>query len=304
MNDYLRSLHVGGRAFLLTLGLSFAAPAFGQPSPTRTEQPELTPQPGILRRVSFEQKPGAQVPLDLQFVTESGENVRLGDLIGDRPVILNLVYFDCPLLCNQVLDGLVRSLNVLNDYTVGQAFDVISVSINPDDTPQSALSKEAAVMRAYHFAGDEARSGWHFLTTRDQSAIDALAESVGFSYSYNPESKLYAHAAGLVFLTPDGRVSRYVYGISYPARNLRLALSDASEGTIGGVVEQALLLCYVYDPESGSYSFAIMNVVRFLGMVTVLSLGSFMLAMFVRDRRRSAVSSAAMTQTSNAHSDR
>jgi protein SCO1/2 len=238
------------------------------------------------------------------FQNESGETVRLGDLIGDRPVILNLVYFDCPLLCNQVLDGLVRSLNVLNDYTVGQAFDVISVSINPEDSPQSALAKESAVMRAYHFSGDEARGGWHFLTTEDQAAIDTLAESVGFSYSYNPQSKLFAHAAGLVFLTPEGRVSRYVYGISYPARDLRLALTDASEGTIGGVAEQALLLCYVYDPESGSYSFAIMNVVRILGMVTVLSLGSFMIAMFVRDRRRASVSSAAMIQASNAHSDR
>lgn len=224
--------------------------------------------------------------------------------MGDRPVILNLVYFDCPLLCNQVLDGLVRSLNVLNDYTVGQAFDVISVSINPADSSESALAKESAVMRSYHFSGDEARSGWHFLTTQDQETIESLADSVGFSYSYNPQSKLYAHAAGLVFLTPEGRISRYVYGISYPARDLRLALTDASEGTIGGVVEQALLLCYVYDPESGSYSFAIMNVVRLLGMVTVLSLGSFMVAMFVRDRRRTSVSSASTIQTSNAHSDR
>ncbi|WP_315852099.1 SCO family protein [Tautonia rosea] len=291
-------------ALMVMVGPFGTTSLFGQPSPTRTERPELTPQPGILSRVNFEQKPGSQVPLDLVFVNELGDSVRLGDLIGDRPVILNLVYFDCPLLCNQVLDGLVRSLNVLNDYTVGQAFDVISVSINPNDSPESAMAKESAVMRAYHFSGDEARKGWHFLTTKDEATIGKLADSVGFSYSYNPQSKLYAHAAGLVFLTPEGKVSRYVYGISYPARNLRLALTDASNGTIGGVAEQALLLCYVYDPESGTYSFAIMNVVRFLGIFTVLSLGSFMIVMFVRDRRRASVSPAAMIPTSNAHLDR
>ncbi|WP_152050576.1 SCO family protein [Tautonia marina] len=304
MNFFLRSLRSCFSVLIMVMGLLTTSSSLAQPSPTRTEQPELTPQPGILSRVKFEQKPGSQVPLDLVFQNELGETVRLGDLMGDRPVILNLVYFDCPLLCNQVLDGLVRSLNVLNDYTVGQAFDVISVSINPADSSESALAKESAVMRAYHFSGDEARSGWHFLTTQDQETIDSLADSAGFSYTYNPQSKLYAHAAGLVFLTPEGRISRYVYGISYPARDLRLALTDASEGTIGGVVEQALLLCYVYDPESGSYSFAIMNVVRLLGMVTVLSLGSFMIAMFVRDRRRTSVSSASTIQTSNAHSDR
>src|SRR5690606_10546874 len=127
----------------------------GQPSPTRTERPELAPQPGVLSRVKFEQKPGAQIPLDLTFRDERGRPVRLGDVLGDRPVVLNLVYFDCPLLCNQVLDGLVRSLNVLDGYTVGKDFDVLSVSISPRDTPESATAKEAAVMRAYHFA-DEA----------------------------------------------------------------------------------------------------------------------------------------------------
>lgn len=304
MNFASRSEFSGRIALVLLLGLVITESASAQRSPTRTEQPELTPQPGILNRVKFDQKPGEQVPLDLTFLNEQGERVRFGDLLGDRPVILNLVYFDCPLLCNQVLDGLVRSLNVLNDSTVGQAFDVISVSINPEDIPETAMAKESAVMRAYHFADDSARQGWHFLTTDDQATIDALADSVGFSYSFNPQSKLYAHAAGLVFLTPQGRISRYVYGISYPARDLRLALNEASDGTIGGVVEQALLLCYIYDPESGTYSFAIMNVVRFLGTVTVLGLASFMIVMFVRDRRRASEPSTAMNHASNAHSDR
>ncbi|QDV37099.1 SCO family protein [Tautonia plasticadhaerens] len=288
----------------LTLVAAPAAPAWAQPSVTRTERPVLAPQPGVLSRVKFEQKPGAQVPLDLAFTDERGRSVRLGDVIGDRPVVLNLVYFDCPLLCNQVLDALVRSLNVLDDYTVGTDFDVVSVSINPKDTPQSAIAKEAAVLRAYHYAGEEARQGWHFLTSDDVGAIDALADSVGFRYSFNPETNLYAHAAGIVFLTPDGKVSRYVYGISYPARDLRLALTEASQGKIGGVAEQALLLCYAYDPESGTYSFAIMNVIRILGVGTLLLLGSYMIAMFLRDRRRAAANPAGLIPSSNAHQDR
>lgn len=303
MNRSDRPRNLAVAAF--TLVAAIAAPAWAQPSVTRTERPELAPQPGVLKRVKFEQKPGAQVPLDLTFVDEQGRTVRLGDVIGERPVILNLVYFDCPLLCNQILDGLVRSLNVLDDYTVGSDFDVVSVSINPKDTPQSAIAKEAAVMRAYHFAGEEARQGWHFLTTSDTESIDALADSVGFRYSFNPKTNLYAHAAGIVFLTPEGRVSRYVYGISYPARDLRLALTEGSQGKIGGVVEQALLLCYAYDPESGTYSLAIMNVVRIFGVGTLVLLGSYMIAMFLRDRRRaSAANTAGLVHSSNAHQDR
>lgn len=292
------------RIAVLAFGVVSTTSVSGQRSPTRTVDPVLTSEPGILSRVKFEQKPGNQVPLDLVFRDERGREVKLGDLLGDRPVILNLVYFDCPLLCNQVLDGLVRSLNVLDSYTVGRSFDVISVSINPGDSPESARLKESAVMRSYHHANDEARDGWHFLTTDHKETIDSLANSVGFSYTYNPESKLFAHASGLVFLTPEGRISRYVYGISYPARDLRLALSEASDGTIGGVVEQALLLCYVYDPESGTYSASIMNVVRLFGMITVLGLASFMLVQLFRDRRRPAISPAAASHASNAHSDR
>ncbi|RUL89572.1 SCO family protein [Tautonia sociabilis] len=290
-----------------TLTLLAAAPAplaSGQPSVTRTDRPELAPRSGILSKVKFEQKPGAQVPLDLRFRDESGRVVRLGDLLGDKPVILTLVYFDCPLLCNQILDGLTRSLNVLDDYTVGSEFEIISVSINPKDVPESAIAKEAAVMRAYHFASEEARDGWHFLTTDDSDTIDALADSVGFSYSFNPKTNLYAHAAGIITLTPDGRVSRYVYGISYPARDLRLALSEASGGKIGGVVEQALLLCYAYDPESGTYSFAIMNVVRLLGVATLVGLAWFITAMLIRDRRRAMSPAGQIEKTPDAHLDR
>ena len=288
----------------LTLTAALAASATGQPSPTRTVTPVLTPGPGILGKVKFTQKPGVQIPLDLVFQDEQGRSVRLGDLIGDRPVILNLVYFECPLLCNQVLDSLVRSLNVLDDYTVGDDFDVLSVSISPTETPELARAKEANVMRSYHFASGRAAQGWHFLTTDNQRSIDALAEAVGFSYTYNPKSKRYAHAAGIVFLTPEGRISRYVYGISYPARDLRLALVEASDGKIGGILEQALLLCYHYDPSSGTYSFAIMNVIRVFGTLTALGLGSFMAVMFYRDRRQAAAPAARFAEVPPTPSDR
>ena len=291
-------------AAALTLTAALAASAPGQPSPTRTVTPVLTPGPGVLGKVKFTQKPGAQVPLDLVFRDEQGRSVRLGDLVGDRPIILNLVYYDCPLLCNKVLDSLVRSLNVLDDYTVGDDFDVLSVSISPTESPELARAKEASIMRAYHFASDRAARGWHFLTSDDQRAIDTLAESVGFTYTYNPKTKLYAHAAGIVFLTPDGRISRYVYGISYPARDLRLALADASNGEIGGILEQMLLLCYHYDPSSGTYSFAIMNVIRVFGTLTALGLGSFMALMFFRDRRRAAAPAVGFADAPPAPSDR
>lgn len=246
-------------------------------------KPEYREKPGILASVGFDQKPNARIPVDLTFRDEAGKEVQLKALLSGRPIILNLVYYDCPLLCNQVLDSLVRSLNVLK-YKVGRDFDVLSVSIDPRETPDKAMAKEADVLRRYTLDGGEARAGWHFLTG-EESAIERLSKSVGFRFSYNPTTRLYAHPAGIVFLTPDGRASRYIYGLSYPARDLTLALSDASEGKIGGVVEQALLLCFVYDPTSGSYSFKIMMVVRVVGTLTALALFAYLFRMLRRDRR-------------------
>lgn len=243
-----------------------------------------TNRPGILGLVGFDQKLGAQVPPDLHFRDEQGRDVRLGDLFGHgKPVLLNLVYFDCPLLCNQVLDSTVRSLNVIK-FKVGEEFDVVSVSINPADTPESAARKEGMVLGQYTTGGAKARQGWHFLTG-DEASITALAKSVGFRFTYNAANKQFAHPAGILFLTPEGKVSRYIYGLSFPARDLTLSLAEASEGKVGSLAEQAMLLCYVYDPESGSYSFAIMSVIQVLGTITFLILVGYIALMLRRDRR-------------------
>jgi protein SCO1 len=269
----------------LRIALALAVLAATSPAFARQERstPDYTPKPGILALVSFDQKPGAQIPLKQTFRDEAGKTIALKDVLRGKPVILNLVYFDCPLLCNQVLDALVRSLNVLK-YKIGKDFDVLSVSIDPREDSQKALEKKADVLRRYTMEGAQAREGWHFLTG-DEPAIQALAASVGFRYSYNAQLKQYAHPAGIVFLTPDGRASRYIYGLSFPARDLTLALTEASNGKIGGVIEQALLLCYVYDPNSASYSFAIMRVIQVLGTITALLLFSYLFRMLRRDRR-------------------
>ncbi len=265
-------------------------------------KPSLVPQPNVLADVGIDQKPGSQIPLELRFRDENGREVRFGDLLRDKPVILNLVYYECPLLCNQILESLTRSLNVLGSE-VGNEFDIISVSIDPTETSDQALAKEANIMRRYHKSGPAARAGWHFLTTDDQESIDRLADAVGFRYMYNPRTRYYAHVASIIFLTPEGKVSRYIYGISYPVRNLRFALSEASEGRVGNIVDQALLLCYEYDPATGRYSFAIMGALRILGVLTALTLGGFMSLMFWRDWRRSHVTMDAPPKVSSLERD-
>ncbi len=248
-------------------------------------------KPGtILDRVAFDQNLDAQVPLDLTFRDESGRTVRLGDYVHDRPVILTLVYYRCPLLCGQELNGLARSLKPLS-LDVGKDFQVVTVSIDPTETPELAAAKKANYMKRYGRPGAE--NGWHFLTG-DAESIAALAGTVGFRYTYNPDTKLYAHAAGLVVLTPKGRIARYFYGIDFPAKDLQYSLIDASSGKIGSPIARLLLLCYHYDPATGQYTLAVVNVLRVLGTATVLALGTFMLVMFRRDRRGKLKESTAL----------
>jgi protein SCO1/2 len=264
--------------------------------PARADQPKpdfKQNRPGILDKAQFIQKPGVALPRDLVFQDEVGKDVRLGDFFaGDRPVILNFVYYDCPLLCNQVLDSLVRVLNVIR-YKVGEDFDVVSISINPGDTPESARQKKASIISQYTGDAETARAGWHFLTGPEDS-LRRAADAAGFRYSYSPSTKQFAHPAGIILVTPQGKISRYIYGLSYPARDLNLGLAESSEGKIGSILEQAQLLCYVYDPESGSYSFAIMTVLQVFGTLTALLLFGFIAVMLRRDRlqRRLAPGSA------------
>lgn len=231
-------------------------------------------------RVGFDQLLGAQVPSDVPLRDEAGTPVRVGAYLGRRPIILNFVYFDCPMLCNEVGNALTRTLRGLN-LNVGKDFDVLTVSINPADTPDAARLRKAGYLRRYDRAGADA--GWHFLTGQDE-ALRRLAGSVGFRYTYNAETRQYTHAAGIAILTPDGRVARYFYGLSYPPKEVRMALTEASEGKLGSLTDQIMLFCYRYDPATGRYTLAIMNLVRVLGTATVLALAAYLTFSLRRER--------------------
>lgn len=245
--------------------------------------------PPILRDVSLAQNLNTQVPADLMFRDENGKTVRLGDFFGHKPIVLSLVYFECPALCTEVLNGELRTIRSMS-LDLGKDFDAVTVSFEPNDTPVLAKAKRDVYAGQYGRPG--AADNWHFLTG-EQPSIDALTRAVGFHYAYDSENRQYAHAAAIMVLTPDGRISRYFYGVQYPVRDLRLGLVQASAGKIGTLTDQALLYCYQYDPMTGKYGLVVMNVVRAGGGLTVLALGIFMLIMFRRDRRDPRVSSAA-----------
>ncbi len=226
--------------------------------------------PPQLRGVGIDQRLNNQVPLDLKFRDETGHAVTLGSYFGKRPVVLSLVYYSCPMLCPMAEDGLLNALRLVS-FNIGEQYEVVTVSINPDETPEMALGKKAVYVGLYGRPG--AQQGWHFLVG-DEPAIRALTESVGFRYNYMPEIKQYAHATGIVVLTPQGKVSRYFYGISYPSRDIRLALEEASNGKIGNVVDAVLLYCCQYDPTTGKYDVVISRLLKIAGAITAVSIGT------------------------------
>ena len=234
-----------------------------------------------LKDIGFDQRLGEQVPLDLVFGDEAGKAVALRDLVGKRPVILSLVYFDCPMLCGMTTDGLVRSLRALR-FDVGKDFEVLSVSFDPRESPEIASAKKGPVMRQYGRAG--AAAGWHFLTGSKES-IDALTKAVGFRYVWDAEQKQFAHATGILVLTPQGRIARYFFGIEYPAKDLRLGLIEASEERIGNVVDQLLLLCYHYYPKVGRYTAAVRNLLRGGAVLTIAAVAALVLTLLRREKR-------------------
>lgn len=235
----------------------------------------------ITREVKYEQKLDGQVPLDLHFQDSGGSDVRLGDLIRDKPVVLSLVYYECPMLCTQVLNGLSASLRQQDSLAIGDDYDVVTVSIDPKETPELAAKKKSAYVAALGAPGAE--RGWHFLTGK-QEAITALAESVGFHYFFDEETGEFAHAGGVVILTPSGRVSRYFIDVVFPKLDLRLALVESSEGRIGTLVDAITLLCYQHDPATGKYGLVITNVVRMLAGLTLVLLLGFIVFMLRRER--------------------
>jgi protein SCO1/2 len=238
--------------------------------------------PPTLRAVGFDQKLNEQVPLDLAFKDETGQPVRLGDYCHDRPVILVLAYFRCPMLCDQVLNGLVRALLDL-PFDAGKEFDVVTVSFDPRETPEMAAAKKTTILERYGRPG--AAEGWHLLTGAEDS-IKRLTDDVGFRYVYDAKNEQFAHAAGIMILTPTGKISRYFYDIRYSPRDVRLGLVEASNNRIGSAADQVLLFCFHYDPLEGRYGPAVMNFVRLGGVLTVIGVGWFFLVLWRRERRR------------------
>lgn len=253
-------------------------------------QPALAPLP-ILKEVRIDQKLDGAVPLDLQFSDEQGRDVTLSQYFGQRPVVLALVYYECPMLCTQVLNGLFSSMEPLK-IDAGREFDVVVVSFDPGETPAMALAKKSGYIK--HYERPTAEAGIHFLTGR-QVAIDQLADAVGFRYVYDEAIDQYAHPAAVTVLTPEGHVSKYLYGVEFAPMDFRLAVTSAGEGRIGTLVDQALLYCFHYDPATGKYSVAIMTFVRIGAVLTLVGLGTFVFLHLRRERRqRSAVASTAM----------
>ena len=237
--------------------------------------------PAALNQVTFEQRLNEQLPLDLPFKDESGKAVKLGDYFGRKPVILTFVYYECPMLCTQVLNGLESALRVLNE-SVGDEFDVVTVSFDPRETPSLAAGKKNAYLDRYKREGAE--RGWHFLTG-EQASIDALTQAAGFSYTWDEATQQFAHASGIVVATPSGKLSRYFFGIDYSPRDIKFALMESTSERIGSLADQLLLYCYHYDPASGSYGFVAMGAVRIGGALTVLALVGFVVGSIRREMR-------------------
>jgi len=270
-------------AAALVLAAAAAPAATPMRAPTdrvASVSPPANEMPRLLTEIGLDQRLNEQLPLDLPFRDETGREVTLAQYFGERPVILTLVYYECPMLCTQVLNGLVSALGVLQ-FSIGEEYDVLTISFDPGETPALAAGKKAAYVERYDRSGAE--RGWHFLTGSPRS-IAAITEAVGFRYAYNEGVDQFAHVSGFMVLTPEGRLSRYFYGIEYGPRDIRLALIEAADSRIGSAVDQLFLYCFHYDPKSGKYSFAIMRLVRLAGLLTVGAIVGAIVVMRRRER--------------------
>jgi protein SCO1/2 len=252
--------------------------------PTKQTDPAHQ-MPGLLKEVTFRQQLNAQLPLDAAFKDEAGRDVRLGDYFKTgKPVVLAFVYYQCTMLCTQVMNGISSALKPL-PFTPGQDFDVVLVSFDPRDTPQAAAEKKAAHLE--YWSTQANANGWHFLTGTE-TEIQRATQAAGFSYAWDERNQQFAHVSGVLVTTPDGRLSRYFYGIEYSAKELRLALVESGKGAIGSKIDELLLYCFHYDPESGRYGVVVMNLIRLGGVVTVALVAGFILLMRRRESRTTA----------------
>lgn len=270
-------------ALLSILVLAPPASAQYNPPPVPTVR-QSAEQPGILKEIGVDQKLDNQVPLDTEFVDEHGKKVTLADYAGKRPIVLNLVYYGCPMLCGQVLNGLTRSLKMLKDIPMlpGKDFEVVTLSFDPSEKPELALEKKKNYVKDYDQPGAEEH--WHWLTGKQEN-IKKVTDAVGFRYAWDEKQQQFAHASVIFILTPDGKVSRYFFGIEYSPKDMRLGLTEASDGKIGGPVEKILLYCFHYDATLGKYSAYVLGLIKVGGVITLLALGSFMFIMLRRDSK-------------------
>lgn len=258
------------------LAVAMAAPAWGQFGTEPHVAIPANQRPPSLKNVAIEQRLNEQLPLDLVFRDETGKTVKLGDYFGKTPVVLSLVYYKCPLLCSEVMAGMASALRVVK-FEMGKDYQVVTVSFNPQETPEIAAAAKASYVQRYGRPGTA--QGWHFLTGQ-QASIDALTKAAGFEYQYDPRTGQYAHGTAIMIVTPQGKIAQYYYGVEYPPKDLQLGLIQASQGKIGNFVDQVLLYCYHYDPDTGKYGAIISRVLQLAGAATILILGGFMIVMF------------------------
>ena len=290
MKQQLQNFGRWTAATALTLALCLGA--FGQAVPNNMGPTASTLPPQLLN-VGFEPPLNGRLPLDLRFRDELGRDVALGDFFGPKPVVLAFVYYSCPLLCNQVEQGVVGSLKMLS-FNPGRDYQVVFVSFDPSDTPARATRKKDAALK--QFGRIETAPGWHFLSGTPD-AIRSLTQAANFRYSFDSSKNLFAHASGVMLITPDGRISRYFYGVEYPGRDMRLGLVDASAGKIGNPIDHLLLYCFEYDPSTARYSATILKIIRLGGLLTIFT---FVAAVLIF-RRRDLAKIAATSRPS--HSD-
>lgn len=258
---------------------SVLAQSWGQGPPPRHAPIPAGEKPRDLEDVRIDQRLDESLPLDAVFRDENGNEVKLGAYFGNKPVVLALVYYSCPMLCNQVLNGMTSGLDVLKVFSIGKEFEVVTVSFDPRETPELARQKKETYINWYK--RDGAAKGWHFLTG-DQANIDRLTQAAGFHYKWDEKTTQFIHASGIMIATPDGKLARYFYGIEYSPKDLRLGLVEASAGKIGSPVDQLLLYCYHYDPASGKYGAVVMNIMRLGGGLTLIAVIAMLIVFRMR----------------------
>jgi protein SCO1/2 len=270
-------------ALLICGVLSTGATGWAQyrPPVLGDQAPPAQQQPAILKEIGIDQKLGEQVPLDAHFKDENGKDVSIRDYTGDKPIVLNLVYYGCPMLCGQVLNGLTRSLRAL-PMEPGKDFKVLTISFDPKEKPELAAEKKKNYLKEYR--NENAKDNWHWLTGSEDQ-IKRVTNAVGFRYVWDEKFQQFAHGSGIMVLTPEGKVSRYFYGIEYSPKDMRLGITEAANGKVGSLADKVLLFCFHYDPSASKYTLSVLRLIQVGGSITLIALVTFLFTMFRKEFR-------------------